>query len=34
MGLQEKDVVLDVALRVGKLLHERLGAEITLHALG
>lgn len=27
-GLQEKDVVLDVALRVGKLLHERLGAEI------
>ena len=27
-GIQEKDVVLDVALRVGKLLHERLGAEI------
>ena len=27
-GLEEKDVVLDVALRVGKLLHERLGAEI------
>ena len=27
-GLQEKDVVLDVALRLGKLLHERLGAEI------
>lgn len=27
-GLQEKDVVLDVALRVGKLLHERLGSEI------
>jgi N-acetylmuramoyl-L-alanine amidase len=27
-GLQEKDVVLDVALRVGKLLHDRLGAEI------
>ena len=26
--LQEKDVVLDVALRVGKLLHDRLGAEI------
>jgi N-acetylmuramoyl-L-alanine amidase len=28
-GLQEKDVVLDVALRVGKLLHSRLGAEIV-----
>ncbi len=28
-GLQEKDVVLDVALRVGKLLHERLGAEMV-----
>ncbi len=27
-GLQEKDVVLDVALRLGKLLHERLGSEI------
>lgn len=27
-GIQEKDVVLDVALRTGKLLHERLGAEI------
>lgn len=27
-GLQEKDVVLDVALRLGKMLHERLGAEI------
>ena len=27
-GLEEKDVVLDVALRVGKLLHDRLGAEI------
>ncbi len=27
-GIQEKDVVLDVALRLGKLLHERLGAEI------
>jgi N-acetylmuramoyl-L-alanine amidase len=27
-GLQEKDVVLDVALRLGKILHERLGAEI------
>jgi N-acetylmuramoyl-L-alanine amidase len=27
-GLEEKDVVLDVALRLGKLLHERLGAEI------
>jgi N-acetylmuramoyl-L-alanine amidase len=27
-GIEEKDVVLDVALRVGKLLHERLGAEI------
>ena len=28
-GIQEKDVVLDVALRVGKLLHERLGAQIV-----
>ncbi len=28
-GIQEKDVVLDVALRLGKLLHERLGAEIV-----
>ena len=28
-GIQEKDVVLDVALRLGRLLHERLGAEIT-----
>jgi N-acetylmuramoyl-L-alanine amidase len=28
-GLQEKDVVLDVALRLGKLLHDRLGAEIV-----
>ncbi|WP_334269518.1 N-acetylmuramoyl-L-alanine amidase [Edaphobacter sp. HDX4] len=27
-GLEEKDVVLDVALRLGKILHERLGAEI------
>jgi N-acetylmuramoyl-L-alanine amidase len=27
-GLEEKDVVLDVALRLGKLLHDRLGAEI------
>ncbi len=27
-GIQEKDLVLDVALRLGKLLHERLGAEI------
>jgi N-acetylmuramoyl-L-alanine amidase len=27
-GIQEKDVVLDVALRVGKLLHDRLGAQI------
>ena len=27
-GIQEKDVVLDVALRVGKLLHDRLGSEI------
>ncbi len=27
-GLEEKDVVLDVALRLGKLLHERLGAEV------
>jgi N-acetylmuramoyl-L-alanine amidase len=28
-GIQEKDVVLDVALRLGKLLHDRLGAEIV-----
>ncbi|HMF53276.1 MAG TPA: N-acetylmuramoyl-L-alanine amidase [Edaphobacter sp.] len=27
-GLEEKDVVLDVALRLGKMLHDRLGAEI------
>jgi len=27
-GLEEKDVVLDVALRLGKILHDRLGAEI------
>jgi N-acetylmuramoyl-L-alanine amidase len=27
-GIQEKDVVLDVALRVGQLLHDRLGSEI------
>ena len=27
-GLEEKDVVLDVALRLGKLLHQRLGAEV------
>ncbi len=27
-GIEEKDVVLDVALRVGKLLHDRTGAEI------
>jgi N-acetylmuramoyl-L-alanine amidase len=27
-GIQEKDVVLDVALRVGKMLHDRLGSEI------
>ena len=27
-GIEEKDVVLDVALRVGRLLHERLGAEV------
>lgn len=27
-GIMEKDVVLDVALRLGKLLHEHLGAEI------
>ncbi len=31
-GIQEKDVVLDVGLRLGKLLHQRLGAEITSHA--
>jgi N-acetylmuramoyl-L-alanine amidase len=28
-GIQEKDVVLEVALRLGKLLHERLGAQIV-----
>jgi N-acetylmuramoyl-L-alanine amidase len=28
-GIQEKDVVLDVALRLGKLLHQRMGAEVT-----
>jgi N-acetylmuramoyl-L-alanine amidase len=27
-GIEEKDVVLDVALRLGELLHDRLGAEI------
>ena len=27
-GLEEKDVVLDVALRLGKLLHDKLGAEV------
>ena len=27
-GIEEKDVVLDVSLRLGKLLHDRLGAEI------
>ncbi len=27
-GIQEKDVVLDVALRLGKMLHDRLGAEV------
>ncbi len=27
-GLQEKDVVLDVALRLGALLHDKLGAEV------
>jgi len=27
-GIEEKDVVLDVALRLGRLLHDRLGAEI------
>ena len=27
-GIMEKDVVLDVALRLGRLLHEKLGAEI------
>ena len=27
-GIEEKDVVLDVALRLGKLLHDRLGAEV------
>ncbi len=28
-GIEEKDVVLDVSLRLGKLLHDRLGAEIV-----
>ncbi len=28
-GIEEKDVVLDVALRVGKMLHDRLGAEVV-----
>jgi len=28
-GIEEKDVVLDVALRLGKLLNDRLGAEIV-----
>jgi N-acetylmuramoyl-L-alanine amidase len=27
-GIEEKDVVLDVALRLGKILHDRLGADI------
>jgi N-acetylmuramoyl-L-alanine amidase len=27
-GIQEKDVVLDVALRLGQMLHDRLGSEI------
>jgi N-acetylmuramoyl-L-alanine amidase len=27
-GIEEKDVVLDVALRLGKLLHDRLGTEV------
>jgi N-acetylmuramoyl-L-alanine amidase len=27
-GIEEKDVVLDVALRLGKMLHDRLGAEV------
>jgi N-acetylmuramoyl-L-alanine amidase len=28
-GIEEKDVVLDVALRLGKLLHDRLGSEVV-----
>ena len=28
-GIEEKDVVLDVALRLGKILHDRLGAEVV-----
>lgn len=28
-GIEEKDVVLDVALRLGKLLHDRLGADVV-----
>lgn len=28
-GIEEKDIVLDVALRLGKLLHDRLGAEVV-----
>jgi N-acetylmuramoyl-L-alanine amidase len=27
-GIQEKDVVLDVALRLGKLLHQRMGSDV------
>ncbi len=28
-GIEEKDVVLDVALRLGRLLHDRLGADVV-----
>jgi N-acetylmuramoyl-L-alanine amidase len=28
-GIEEKDVVLDVALKLGRLLHDRLGAEVV-----
>ena len=33
-GLEEKDLVLDVCKRLGKLLVERLGAEVDLHPAG
>jgi len=33
-GIEEKDVVLDVALRLGALLHDRLGGGDYLHAVG
>ena len=33
-GLLEKDLVLDVALRLGKLIHQQLGADSCLYPLG